>query len=64
MNKHHPFHPIIYVRGFAATMPEIEETVADPFMGFNIGRPKLVVWTTAPCNAFTSNRRWCGSFRA
>ena len=40
MNKHHPFHPIIYVRGFAATMPEIEETVADPFMGFNIGSTK------------------------
>ena len=40
MNKHHPFHPIIYVRGFAATMSEIEETVADPFMGFNIGSTK------------------------
>ena len=40
MNKHHPYHPIIYVRGFAATADEIEETVADPYMGFNIGSSK------------------------
>src|ERR1044071_9871873 len=40
MNKHHPFHPIIYVRGFAATHGEIEETVADPYMGFNLGSTK------------------------
>jgi hypothetical protein len=42
VSKHpfHPYHPIIYVRGFAATMGEIEETVADPFMGFNIGSTK------------------------
>jgi pimeloyl-ACP methyl ester carboxylesterase len=36
----HPFHPIIYVRGFAATQGEIDETVADPYMGFNIGSTK------------------------
>ena len=42
----HPFHPIIYVRGFAATQDEIEETVADPYMGFNIGATKArMVWT-------------------
>lgn len=42
----HPFHPIIYVRGFAATEGEIEETVADPYMGFNIGSTKSrVAWT-------------------
>ena len=42
----HPYHPIIYVRGFAATQGEIEETVADPYMGFNIGSTKArVVWT-------------------
>jgi hypothetical protein len=40
MNKHHPYHPIIYIRGFAATTDEIEETVADPYMGFNIGSSK------------------------
>jgi hypothetical protein len=46
MNKHHPFHPIIYVRGFAATHGEIEETVADPYMGFNIGSTKArMVWS-------------------
>jgi hypothetical protein len=45
-NEHHPFHPIIYVRGFAATQSEIEETVADPYMGFNVGSTKArMVWT-------------------
>lgn len=37
----HPYHPIIYVRGFAATQGEIEETVADPYMGFNLGSTKI-----------------------
>ena len=32
-----PFHPIIYVRGFAMTRAEIDETSADPFCGFNLG---------------------------
>lgn len=42
----HPYHPIIYVRGFAATQSEIEETVADPYMGFNIGSTKSrIAWT-------------------
>lgn len=42
----HPYHPIIYVRGFAATQGEIEETVADPYMGFNIGSTKSrLAWT-------------------
>ena len=42
----HPYHPIIYVRGFAATQGEIEETVSDPYMGFNIGSAKSrVAWT-------------------
>ena len=36
-NHHAPFYPIIYVRGFAMTQKEIEETSADPFCGFNIG---------------------------
>jgi len=45
-NPHHPYHPIIYVRGFAATQGEIEETVADPYMGFNIGSTKSrMAWT-------------------
>ena len=45
-NSQHPYHPIIYVRGFAATQAEIEETVADPYMGFNIGSTKSrVAWT-------------------
>jgi hypothetical protein len=42
----HPYHPIVYVRGFAATQSEIDETVADPYMGFNIGSTKArVAWT-------------------
>ena len=42
----HPYHPIVYVRGFAATQGEIEETVADPYMGFNIGSTRSrVAWT-------------------
>ena len=46
INNVHPFHPIIYVRGFAATQGEIDETVADPYMGFNIGSTKArVAWT-------------------
>lgn len=45
-NSKHPYHPIVYVRGFAATQGEIEETVADPYMGFNIGSTKSrVAWT-------------------
>lgn len=39
-NQHAPYHPIIYVRGFAGTQGEIEETVADPYMGFNVGSTK------------------------
>lgn len=36
-----PHFPIIYVRGYAATMSEIEETVATPYMGFNLGSTKI-----------------------
>ncbi len=44
--NHHPFHPIIYVRGFAGTPGEIEDTVSDPYMGFNIGSTKArQIWT-------------------
>jgi hypothetical protein len=42
----HPYHPLIYVRGFAATQNEIENAVADPYMGFNIGSTKTrMAWT-------------------
>jgi hypothetical protein len=36
-NKNTPFHPIIYVRGYAMTPSEIDQTTADPFCGFNLG---------------------------
>lgn len=39
-NQHSPYHPVIYVRGFAGTQGEIEDTVADPYMGFNLGSTK------------------------
>jgi len=46
MVSQHPDHPIIYVRGLAATQGEIEETVADPYMGFNLGSTKSrMAWT-------------------
>ncbi len=32
-----PFYPIIYVRGYAMTQAEQDETTADPFCGFNLG---------------------------
>ena len=36
-----PYYPIIYVRGFAATLSEIDEVTADPYMGFNRGSSVL-----------------------
>jgi len=36
-NPQAPFHPIIYVRGYAMTEHEQDETTADPFNGFNLG---------------------------
>lgn len=36
-NPRAPFHPIVYVRGYAMTPGEIDETSADPFCGFNLG---------------------------
>ncbi|RUO29010.1 hypothetical protein CWE12_12050 [Aliidiomarina sedimenti] len=32
-----PFHPIIYVRGYAMTENAMEATVHTPYMGFNLG---------------------------
>ena len=32
-----PFYPIIYVRGYAMSEGERDETAADPFCGFNLG---------------------------
>ena len=37
----HPFYPIIYVRGYAGSESEVEETVATPYMGFNLGSTKI-----------------------
>jgi hypothetical protein len=44
--KAHLLLPIVYLRGFAMTGGEIEETSADPFNGFNIGSILLrTAWT-------------------
>ena len=37
----HPYYPIVYVRGYAGSETEVEETVATPYMGFNLGSTKL-----------------------
>ena len=36
-----PYYPIIYVRGYAMTRGEIDDTTADPFCGFNLGSTVL-----------------------
>lgn len=41
MSFERPYYPIIYVRGYAMTGSEVENTVADPYMGFNVGSTKL-----------------------
>jgi hypothetical protein len=37
----HPYYPIIFVRGYAMTQNEIEDAVANPYMGFNLGSTKI-----------------------
>ena len=41
MSFDRPYFPIIYVRGYAMTGADVEHTVADPYMGFNLGSTKL-----------------------
>jgi hypothetical protein len=36
-NANAPFFPVIYVRGYAMTGREKDETTSDPFCGFNLG---------------------------
>jgi pimeloyl-ACP methyl ester carboxylesterase len=41
-----PFYPVVYIRGYAGSRGAVEETVADPYMGFNLGSTKLrQAWT-------------------
>jgi hypothetical protein len=40
-----PWHPIIYVRGYAMAQGEIDQTTADPFCGFNLG--STVYWVAS-----------------
>ncbi|MBX3357846.1 MAG: hypothetical protein KF745_05400 [Phycisphaeraceae bacterium] len=42
----HPYHPIVYVRGYAGTQHAIEEATSDPYMGLNAGSCRLrQLWT-------------------
>lgn len=36
-----PYYPIVYIRGYAGSEAEVEDTVATPYMGFNLGSTKL-----------------------
>ena len=36
-----PYYPIVYVRGYAGSQAEVEDTVATPYMGFNLGATKV-----------------------
>lgn len=36
-----PYYPIVYVRGYAGSETEVEDTVATPYMGFNLGSTKM-----------------------
>jgi hypothetical protein len=50
----HPFHPIIYVRGYAMSTGEQDDTTADPFCGFNLGATvfRATPDKTAPAKKF------------
>ena len=36
-----PFYPVVYLRGYAMTGGEVEETVSTPYMGFNRGSTRV-----------------------
>ena len=36
-----PYYPIVYLRGYAGTQREVENTVSTPYMGFNLGSTRL-----------------------
>ena len=36
-----PYYPIVYLRGYAGSQGEIEDTVSTPYMGFNAGSTRI-----------------------
>ncbi len=47
-----PFFPIIYVRGYAGSDSEIEDAVAEPYIGFNVGPTKFrQCWDPLPVDS-------------
>ena len=36
-----PYYPIIYLRGYAGSQTEVEDTVSTPYMGFNLGSTRI-----------------------
>jgi hypothetical protein len=49
-----PYYPIIYVRGYAMSEGERDETAADPFCGFNVGSTvyRAAIDKNAPAKRF------------
>lgn len=47
-----PYYPIIYVRGYAGNDDEIEDTVSDPYMGFNLGSTRIRTLYTGDTQRF------------
>lgn len=41
MAKESAYYPIVYVRGYAGSQGAVENTVATPYMGFNLGSTKF-----------------------
>ena len=36
-----PYYPIVYLRGYAGSQGEVEDTVSTPYMGFNLGSTRI-----------------------
>ena len=36
-----PYYPIVYLRGYAGSQGEVEDTVSTPYMGFNLGSTRV-----------------------
>ena len=36
-----PCYPIVYLRGYAGSRGEVEDTVSTPYMGFNLGSTRI-----------------------
>lgn len=46
-----PYYPIVYLRGYAGSQGEIEDTVSTPYTGFNLGSTRIRQIHTGDVNA-------------